>query len=29
VDIHTGQRRVLDVLLKPLKKTLAESFREK
>ena len=29
VDIRTGRRTVLDVLLKPLRKTLAESFREK
>ncbi len=29
VDIRTGQRTVLDFLLKPLKKTLAESFGEK
>lgn len=29
VDIRTGRRTVLDVLLKPLRKTLSESFREK
>ncbi len=29
VDIRTGQRTVLNFLLKPLKKTLAESFGEK
>ncbi|WP_321491904.1 HlyD family efflux transporter periplasmic adaptor subunit [uncultured Desulfobacter sp.] len=29
VDIRTGRRTVLDILLKPLRKTLAESFREK
>lgn len=29
VDIRTGRRTVMDILLKPLRKTLADSFNEK
>jgi adhesin transport system membrane fusion protein len=29
VDIRTGQRTLMDYLLKPLKKTLSESFGER
>jgi adhesin transport system membrane fusion protein len=29
VDIRTGRRSLMDVLLKPLRKTLSESFGER
>ena len=29
VDIRTGQRSLMDVLLKPLRKTITESFGER